>query len=121
MSRSSILYNSSATQSSTHDQRGPSLVGGVFDRVHITRLGVEDEVEHRRQVHSGHDSNARLLALNSTCGHGTTPGRQVGEDHGCAGLRSEERRVGKECRAGWSADHEKKKSTTNTQVVCRQT
>src|SRR5688572_33436642 len=32
-----------------------------------------------------------------------------------AALRSEERRVGKECRSGWSRDHEKKK---DIQQIC---
>src|SRR5690348_18367837 len=34
---------------------------------------------------------------------------QPGEDQ--PGLRSEERRVGKECRSRWSADHERKKGS----------
>src|SRR5207249_5997787 len=35
---------------------------------------------------------------------------------GEAGTRSEERRVGKECRARWAADHEKKKKDTQWYV-----
>src|SRR5688572_481748 len=87
MSRSSIRYNSSATRSSRYDQRSPSLVGGMFDGVHVARFGVEDKVQQRGEVHSCDDGNRWLFALNSARGHGATPRRQVRENHGGARLR----------------------------------
>src|SRR5439155_23983985 len=60
-----------------------------------------DEIEHHRPVES---------AGGGIPGHRKRPERSRGEaEDEEVLLRSEERRVGKECRSRWSAEHEKKK------------
>src|SRR5437870_1328253 len=62
----------------------------------------------------GVDDPSRSCKVNTTSGSSTPRARRSsatcrwGRASAAAGRRSEERRVGKECRSRWSADHEKK-------------
>src|SRR5438270_10997899 len=65
-------------------------------------------------LRQGEAAGARGEARRRCCGHQGWCGHRGGDEgekgprRGCA-ARSEERRVGKECRSRWAAEHEKKK------------
>src|SRR6188472_1876651 len=81
MRRSSMRKSSMATRRSPcHDEGGASFVRGVsggFTRGHV---GVEDEIEQRREIGSGDEYHVWPLALEPTRRHGAAARGQVSED-----------------------------------------
>src|SRR5438445_13815062 len=79
--------------------------------------GTKDKFVDHEMIAAGHpdlyfelDSFSAVMPRHWKAPRESEPGKPV-EDPAWVGVRerSEERRVGKECRGGWSANHEKKK------------
>src|SRR5690348_18064819 len=85
----------------------PICPGGIYEPLVVTpAIGVRMETEARILPLDGSNLPVRVTVHAQSAAEGTLSLK----------LRSEERRVGKECRAGWSGDEEKKKREMSEEV-----